>query len=308
MKHYAFALSLLVILLISCRHSSQVNKEESISSERENYNWVKYDPILISDQLPKVVEEQSGMIWHDSLIWVNNDSGGAPALYAYNLKGSLQQTLQIKNVANLDWEDLAEDEKYFYIGEFGNNKGTRKNLKLFRVEKSDIDDRPEVNVTADEISFAWADQKDFKRKKHNHNYDCEAFFSYGDSLYFFTKNWENLKTRMYIMEKSVKHQDLNPKAEFDTDFMVTGADISSDGKLMALVGYKNYRTYMILYYNFIGSDFFGGEHIRLNLSSLGGAQTEGVVFTDCDELLINTEATKQVQAVYKIDWKQWVKN
>lgn len=307
-KHYAFTLSLLVIVLISCRHSSQVNKEEPISSERENYNWVKYDPILISDQLPEMVEEQSGMIWYDSLIWVNNDSGGAAILYAYNKNGELKQQLHIEGVSNQDWEDLAEDEKYFYIGEFGNNKGTRKNLKLFRVDKSEIDDRPEVSIPADEISFVWADQKDFKRKKHNHNYDCEAFLSYGDSLYFFTKNWENLKTRMYVMEKSVKHHDLKPKAEFDTDFMVTGADISSDGKLMALVGYKNYKTYMILYYNFIGSDFFGGEYIRLDLSSLGGAQTEGVVFTDCDELLINTEATKQAQAVYKIDWKQWIKN
>lgn len=308
MKNYTYTLSLLVILLVSCRHSSQVNKEESISSEQENYNWVKYDPILLSDQLPKKVDEQSGMIWHNDLIWVNNDSGGAATLYAYNKNGELKQQLNIEGVSNQDWESLAEDEKYFYIGEFGNNNGTRKNLKIFRLDKSKIDDKPELSIKADEISFVWADQKEFKRRKHNHNFDCEAFLSYGDSLYFFTKNWENQKTRMYVMEKSVKHHDLNPKVEFDTDFMVTGADISSDGKLVALVGYKDYKIYMILFYNFIGSDFFGGEHIRLDLSSLGGAQTEGVVFTDTNDLLINTEATKQAQAVYKIDWKQLIKN
>lgn len=308
MKHYAYTLSLLVILLISCRHSSQVNKEEVIDSEQENYKWVKYDPILISDQLPKKVDEQSGMIWYKDLIWVNNDSGGAPTLYAYNKNGKLKQQLHIEGGSNQDWEALAEDEKYFYIGEFGNNNGTRKNLKVFRVDKSKINDKPELSIKADEIDFAWADQKEFKRKKHNHNFDCEAFLSYGDSLYFFTKNWENQKTRMYVMEKSVKHHNLSPKAEFDTDFMVTGADISQDGKIVALIGYKNYRTYMILYFNFINSDFFGGEHLRLDLSSLGGAQTEGVVFTNTNELLINTEATKQAQAVYKIDWKQWIKN
>ncbi|MCY1635043.1 hypothetical protein [Marinifilum sp. D737] len=308
MKYYTYTLSLLVVILVSCRQSSQVNKEELISGEKENYNWVKYEPILLSDQLPKKVDEQSGMIWHNDLIWVNNDSGGAATLYAYNKNGELKQQLHIEGGSNLDWEALAEDEKYFYIGEFGNNNGTRKNLKVFRVDKSKINDKPEVSIKADEIGFTWADQKEFKRKKHNHNFDCEAFLSYGDSLYFFTKNWENHKTRMYVMEKSVKHHDLSPKAEFDTDFMVTGADISRDGKIVALIGYKNYRTYMILFFNFLDSDFFGGKYLRLDLSSLGGAQTEGVVFTDDNELLINTEATKQAQAVYKIDWKQLIKN
>ena len=308
MRNNTSTICLLFILLISCRHSSQVKNDDSISNERESYNWIKCEPILLSDRLPEKVDEQSGMIWHNNLIWVNNDSGGAADLYAYNRDGELKQQLHIEGVSNQDWEALAEDEMYFYIGEFGNNYGTRKNLKLFRIDKSKIDDKTEIWVNADEISFSWADQKDFKRKKHNHNYDCEAFFSYGDSLYFFTKNWENLKTRMYVMEKSVKYHNLKPKAEFNTDFLVTGADISSDGKLVALIGYKHYRTYMILYYSFIGTDFFNGEHIRLDLSSLGGAQTEGVVFTDSNELFINTEATKQAQAVYKVDWKQWIKN
>jgi hypothetical protein len=226
-------------------------------------------------------------------------------LYAYNLEGGLENTLQVKNVSNLDWEALAEDDQYFYIGDFGNNYGTIRNLKLYRIDKSKLENKNPYDVEADEIGFEWADQKIFAPLKHHHNFDCEAFFSSGDSLYFFTKNWANLRTRMYSMPKTIDHHELQPKAEFNADLLVTGADINSTGDVVALIGYKDFRTYLILLYDFKGSDFFKGKSIKLDLKILGSAQTEGVVFTDNDELYINTEATKQKQAIYRIDWKQF---
>ena len=307
MKKFILVLSLLVIVFCSCDLTTNTRKPSKIDEDQEVNDMIKCNPTLVSNDLPDVVDEQSGMIWHNNLIWVNNDSGGEAKLYAYNKVGELKQSLQIENAENQDWEALAEDENYFYIGEFGNNKGNRKNLKLFRVDKTAIGNDPKISVKADEISFNWADQKEFKSKKHNHNYDCEAFFSYGDSLYFFTKNWENRQTRMYVMPKSNGHHELYPKAEFDVGFLVTGADINPSGSTMALVGYKNYKTYMMLFYDFVGSDYFSGKHVRLDLSVLGGAQTEGVLFTDNDELYISTEATKQKQAIYQINWKQWIK-
>ena len=58
---------------------------------------------------------------------------------------------------------------------------------------------------------------------------------------------------------------------------------------------------MMLFTNIEGSNFFAADALRLDLESLGRAQTEGVVFTDKNELFINTEETKQPQAVYKVD-------
>lgn len=292
---------------IACNFSPQNNSSIKANQNVADNKTNSYTPILISDQLPDVVEEQSGMIWYNNKIWVNNDSGGKPELYAYNVNGELKQILQINNVSNDDWEALADDDKYFYIGDFGNNYGTRKNLKLYRIDKSIISNDSVVSVSADEINFSWADQKEFKSQKHNNNYDCEAFFSYGDSLYLFSKNWEDHKTRLYSMSKSLSTQKLYPINEFDSNLMITGADINSDGSVVALIGYKDFRTYMILFYNFEKTNFFSGQNIKLDLASLGGAQTEGVVFTDDDELLISTEATNQKHSVYKIEWKQWIK-
>jgi len=306
-KFYIVLLSWLAIFLVACNNSS-IKQSSDVKKEVTISNVKKYNPIRIESELPDVVQEQSGMIWHNDLIWVNNDSGGAPELYGYNLNGVLQQTIHLKNATNLDWEALAEDEEYFYIGDFGNNLGTRKNLKLYKIAKPEFTEESVVNVDANAIHFEWADQKEFLPQKHRHNYDCEAFFSYGDSLYFFTKNRGNLQTRMYVMPKQGREHRLQPKGTFHADLLITGADISSDGKVVALVGYNDFRTYMILFYNFKGADFFNGKHIRLDLSVLGRAQTEGVVFSDKDDLYINTQATKQAQSIYRIDWKQWIKN
>ncbi|MDE5421826.1 hypothetical protein L3073_06375 [Ancylomarina sp. DW003] len=294
MRYFTYTL---LALLISTMGMAQKTCCKQVNSLKT----VIYSPELISDQLSPKVNEQSGMVWHKDLFWVINDSHCLPELLAYNMQGKLQNTIHISNAKNIDWEDLAEDENYIYIGDFGNNKGKRKDLRVLRVLKSDMNNK---EVAVDSINFAWADQQNFEKRNMKHNFDCEAFFAYGDSLYFFTKNWANKKTRLYSMSNQPGNYQLKPIAEFNVDFMVTGADMTPDGKTVALVGYKNYRTYMMLFTNIESDNFFSANALRLDLESLGGAQTEGVVFTDKNELYINTEETKQPQAVYKVNWEK----
>ena len=267
---------------------------------------IVYEPELISKTLPKEVNEQSGMVWYKNLIWIINDSYCPSKIYAYNKKGELKSQIKIKNQKNIDWEDLTDDDKYIYIGDFGNNFGVRKNLRVLRVSKSVIQKEKNIEKNVEVIKFKWADQQDFSLKKHRNDYDCEAFLSYGDSLYFFTKNWANKKTRMYVMAKSSSQNDLLPKATFNANLLVTGADLSSDGKVLALVGYKNFHSYLLLFYDFEGTNFFSGKKIRLDLESLGRAQTEGVVFDEDDNLFISTEETRDPQSLYHVDWRKFI--
>ncbi|MFT5749075.1 MAG: hypothetical protein ACI93S_000328 [Ancylomarina sp.] len=292
MRYFTYTL---LALLISTMGMAQNNTVQT----------VVYSPQLISDQLSPKVNEQSGMVWHKDLFWVINDSDCLPELTAYDKRGKLKKTIHINNASNKDWEDLAEDDKYIYIGDFGNNRGARKDLRVLRVSKSDMNNK---EIAVDSITFAWADQKNFSNRNMKHDFDCEAFFAYGDSLYMFSKNWANKKTRLYSMSKLPGNYQLKPIAEFDLDFMVTGADITADGKTVALVGYKNYRSYMMLFTNIEGQNFFTGDALRLDLASLGRAQTEGIVFTDKKELYISTEETKLPQAFYKVDWKKILQN
>lgn len=299
-------LSLLIFCFAFC---SNANAQAIKKGAEENNNGavksMVYSPKLISNKLPKEVNEQSGMIWYNNLIWIINDSDCPASIFAYNKKGELKSEVKILNAKNHDWESLAEDEGYFYIGDFGNNFGNRKNLNVLKLAKSAIKNGSMQSVKTEMISFEWSDQKIFMKRKHHHNYDCEAFVSYGDSLYFFTKNWANHKTRLYAMSKSTGHHKLLPKDEFDSDLMITGADINPEGNLLALVGYKNFRTYMYLFGIDKGKPLLSGKHVKLDLQSLGSAQTEGVMFDAENKLYISTEETRKPQALYQIDWQQW---
>lgn len=298
----------LLILTVSCTSKLETSKiteqDKNVDSKVES-NTIIYSPKLLSNALPSIVNEQSGLIWYQSCFWVNNDSDCDASLYAYDKKGILKKELKVSNCKNIDWEDVTDDQDYFYIGDFGNNYGMRKNLRVLRIAKTKLSNQNTSTTEAEEIPISWADQQQFTARKHAHDYDCEAFVAYQDSLYFFSKNWANHKTRMYAASKQVKSQKLKVKAEFATGFMVTGADISSDGKILALVGYKNYRTYLCLFSAYQGNNFFSGKQLHLDLESLGGAQTEGIVFTNEDSLFICTEETNKAHAIYEVEWKQW---
>ncbi len=288
-------------IFASNKKTENTNKE----IRSENSKSIQYSPVLVSNNLSKKVNEQSGLVWYQDLFWVNNDSDCAPSLYAYNKIGDLKKEVQISNFKNIDWEDVTDDKDYIYIGDFGNNYGARKNLRVLRVSKSSFGTQHISSVEAEEMPIAWADQDVFAPRKQNHDYDCEAFVEYSDSLYFFSKNWADHKTRMYVASKELKAQNLKVKAKFDADLMITGADISSDGKVLALVGYKNYRTYVLLFSSYKGTDFFSGKHLRLDLNSLGSSQTEAIVFGENDALFISTEETKKAHAIYEIEWQKW---
>ncbi|PKQ63127.1 hypothetical protein BZG02_10215 [Labilibaculum filiforme] len=261
----------------------------------------------MQDSLSVKVNEQSGLMWYKNLFWVNNDSDCEPILYGYNRSGRIEKEIEITNAKNIDWEDLASDQEYIYIGDFGNNFGSRKDLRVLKLEKKEVGNSNLSKVNVDVIGLEWADQKDFTMRLQKQDFDCEAFLSYGDSLYFFTKNWANYQTRMYSSSKKTEYQILSSKSEFDVDMLVTGAAISSDGKVLALVGYKNYLTYLVLFYDFEGTNFFEGKSLRIDLSPLGAAQTEGIVFAENDSLYISTEESKLPQSIFKIEWEKWIK-
>ncbi len=299
-------LSFCILYVTSCHFVSNKNTEKTTEQvELNKSNSIQYDPVLISDSLSDKVNEQSGLVWYQDLYWVNNDSDCSASLYAYNKKGDIKKEVQISNFKNLDWEDVTDDKDYIYIGDFGNNFGVRRNLRVLRVRKSSFGPQDVSSVEAEEMPINWDDQDVFVPRKQSHDYDCEAFVEYSDSLYFFSKNWADYKTRMYVASKEFKSQSLKVKAEFDADLLITGADISSDGKVLALVGYKDYRSYVLLFSSYKGTDFFLGQCLRLDLSSLGGAQTEAIVFGDNDALFISTEETNKTHAIYEIEWRKW---
>ena len=194
-------------------------------------------------RLSKKVNETSGLEIVDGNFITLNDSGDDPVLYIFNKKGDMLSKKFIIGAQNIDWESLALDKDYIYIGDIGNNKGNRKDLKIYLTTL-------EFKLV-DSINFNYSIQSKFKKKKKN-KFDAEALVSIGDSLMIFSKNRKNLTTEVYTLPKTPGSYSVKPKYSFDVEALITGGDYNSEHDLLSLVGYSYSikKQYLFLFKNF----------------------------------------------------------
>ncbi|RLD19529.1 MAG: hypothetical protein DRI69_08155 [Bacteroidetes bacterium] len=261
----------------------------------------------LTEQLPEV----SGIIMtpYNTAIG-HNDRGGKARLYEFDIKtGHKIRTIEIDHAKNRDWEDITSDAEYIYIGDFGNNRGRRERLKVYRIKWPEKGSE-RISVRAEKIRFTYADQTDFEKRK-NHNYDCEAVISFGDSLYLFTKNRADGRTNVCALSKTPGEYVTTVTQTFDTDGLVTGADIFENGKLkmLSLIGYnKSDNTYMPFIWTFTkfnDADFFSGNAERVDLPM--HIQTEGISFVKSKKILFtNEEGKDNPSSLYQVKTKSLI--
>lgn len=262
--------------------------------------------------LPKEVEETSGLEFFNNGLWTMNDSGGKPVIYRIDTTtGKVLQKILIKNATNRDWEDLAADEKYLYIGDFGNNSGNRNDLKIYRITLSEIPDTGKAELNAKIITFKFEDRGNEKiNSRKENNFDCEAFTATGDSLLLFSKNWQNQKTRIYTLPKKPGNYIAHLIDSMDVSGLVTGADYNKKARELILVGYKNksWIPFLWIISDFDGRNFKNTNKRRINMPKIITTQTEGVAYTNGKNIMITSEATKfGKQSLYALNTSKWTK-
>ena len=247
------------------------------------------NPVLKAN-LNSKVNESSGLLYWNGEVWTHNDSGGEPALYEIDsATGQIKRTVILANATNVDWEDIAQDDDYIYIGDFGNNTGgNRTDLKIYRVSKSDV--ASQNSVTDSVISFSFSDQTDFTPKPSNTtNYDCEALIAYNDSLFLFSKDWTDNKTRLYKLPKTPGTYTAALAGELDVQGLVTGADIIADRRVVILTGYTNLLSpFLYLLYDFSGTRFFDANKRKVTVNE-NLLQMEGIGAVSDTRFFISNE-------------------
>ncbi|WP_439881442.1 hypothetical protein ACSX1A_20210 [Pontibacter sp. MBLB2868] len=231
-------------------------------------------------RLDDSVLESSGLAHApDSAFWTHSDGDNPAQLYKVTLKGKLLQTLPLE-LQNTDWEELAEDPEYLYIGDFGNNMNSRRDLRIYKLNKSTY------NLSGT-IDFAFEDQVKFPPGENELDFDLEAFFYHQDSLYLFTKSRSKAKKlKLYVLPAAPGHYTARLKEQLAVKAMVTAADISPAGDQFAILGYG--RLYLFRVQN--GEIDLRGRHSCIPLSRTG--QAEAILYTAPDQLLITNENGK----------------
>ncbi len=256
-------------------------------------------PEILVDSLPEELSESSALLVWNGLIWTLNDSGGESMLYGFDLKKKkVVKRIVVLGAENHDWESLATDKKYIYIGDFGNNGGWRRDLRVYRIPKKMKWHEDTARVEAEKIAFHYPEQKSFIRLPLASRWDCEAFLALEDSLYVFTKDWKWEETQLYKLPKTPGEVPARLVDSFYVKGLVTGATMSPDKKTLVLSGYESFYPYLWVFYDFPGHDFFSGKVIKVRYPEYFMAQTEGVTFLDDDTILVSSETNKLPGRIY----------
>lgn len=201
-------------------------------------------------KLPSQIPESSGLIAGNSnppVLWTHNDSGNSSRLYALSLRGKLLGVVSVDRALNLDWEDIARDDKgnlliYDSIG------------VIYRV----VEPSPYAkSIRISESIFV----------HHRKGEYCEAMFVFKGNIYLIGKRNQS---PLYVLENNhiLKFLFYLPIRN------ISGADISRDGKMLAVVTPKELAIFR-----------FDGELSRLKDSQpltlkLPSHSFEGICFAE----------------------------
>ena len=231
-------------------------------------------------ELPAVVEETSGLARIGEDLLTHNDSGDQAALYQISTSGDLVNTIGIQGAIHRDWEDMAQDEKHYYIADTGNNKGKRKDLTVY-ILSHDF-------VLQDSIKIAYSKQTSFKKKKKT-KYDAECLISYGDSLLIFSKNRKSRSTQLYAFPKKAGTYSLTSLKKFKVNTLITGGDYDADAKLLVLTGYLPDRSQYLIKAQPFALNALDEVILEKYELPLEKAQVEAVSIIDSSQVWISSE-------------------
>ncbi len=240
-------------------------------------------------KLKHSIDECSGLaVLPSGNIAMINDSGNDPELFICDFSGKIVKKIDLPKVENIDWEDLSYANGYLYIGDIGNNKNKRENLSIYKYKVRENDEVKLEGI----ISFSYQNQIEFPPADVSKNFDAEALITVGDSLFIFTKNRTKPfsgYTYVYGMSNQPGSYTLSPLDSFKTGigerdyYWVSGAAYQSSSNTLVLLGYDK----VWFFYDFKGTDFFGGAHKVFQMKNL--MQKESIDFVNENTLIITDE-------------------
>ena len=192
------------------------------------------------DEVSGVVESRV----NDGVLWVHNDSGDDPLLYAISTQGALRSVWRLANAPRGDWEDLAvgvDPESgggMLYVGDIGDNSQSRESIAVYRVPEPVVIDTDELQLIPwDTITLTYPGEA--------FNAETLLLDPLTDDLYVVTKDYAGA-TR--IFRKAAPHvggesaelewvTDLDFASEPLSGGATTAGSISLDGRYIVI------RTY-----------------------------------------------------------------
>ena len=240
--------------------ASNYNSAATISDGSCTYSGTQYQPFG-RVVLPPVLEEISGACFWDGKLWVINDGGNEAALYAVDTTaGKILNTILLQNIANNDWEALAQNDTAFFIADVGNNAaGNRTNLVIYILPKQFIDGGQMQALdgeSLEKIQYSYSDQTDFSPQGGNNTrFDCESVIFFRDSLHLFTKNWVgNYAVHYRLPARNGTHTAERIDSIFTGNQLLTDATVAAFDKIVFTSYSRGGQCALLMAFGFGGNE------------------------------------------------------
>ena len=223
----------------------------SVQKPSTQPNDVYGPPSKIGVLKDRAIDESSGIVASRTtpgMYWTHNDSGDGPFIYAFDDRGHSRGVWRVTGSVADDWEGIAAGPgptagtNYLYIGDIGDNGGTRSQIIVYRVpepiiaasEESRGKKSAQLTEVADVLRLRYPDGR----------HDSEALLVHPvtGKIYVITKI-EFGNARVYEADPTqaagviqlARVGELSVPTVFGG--MITGGDISPDGLRVALCDY-----------------------------------------------------------------------
>ncbi len=189
---------------------------------------------------------------HRDVLWMHDDGGNPERLFAVSTNGTRLATFRVEGVTKTDWEDIAafelDGKSYLLIADTGDNGGLRRSLQLHVIEEPTRIENARLRP-AWSIAFRWPDGPR----------DCEAVAvdaARGEVLLISKKRQPPELFSLPLRPPGTALQTAQllgplagvpqPSAEAlrrspqraRLDSQVTAADVSPDGRTLAVMTYR----------------------------------------------------------------------
>lgn len=148
------------------------------------------------------IQEASGLAVsrrNPGVLWVHNDSGDRPRLFAVTTSGRLLGIFVLKGARAVDWEDMAagpcpspEQGPCLFVGDIGDNLLARPTVQIYRVKEPEVPlEGSPVHTELDDVVRA-----DYRYPEGSRNAEVLIADGRSGELYIVTKD-EASRTEVY---------------------------------------------------------------------------------------------------------------